>query len=103
MGKTGTLLLEPIMPVTVQHLFKLFFIKLDTVAPGLGIELFVLDALKTKPVSDKQSELWSAKGGADSEEVAELLDRVAGRIGTAHIHRYLPGEHYWPERTPEPQ
>jgi protein ImuB len=85
----------------VQHLFKLFFIKLDTVAPGLGIELFTLDALKTEPVSDKQSELWSAKGGAESEEVAELLDRVAGRIGSAHIHRYLPGEHYWPERTPQ--
>jgi protein ImuB len=86
----------------VQHLFKLFFIKLDTIAPGLGIELLVLDALKTEPISDKQSELWSAKGGADNEEVAELLDRVAGRIGTVNIHRYLPGEHYWPERTPEP-
>ncbi|WP_428329690.1 Y-family DNA polymerase [Mucilaginibacter sp.] len=84
-----------------QHLFKLFFIKLETIAPGLGIELFVLDALKTEAVNDKQSELWSAKGGADGEEVAELLDRVAGRIGTAHINRYLPGEHYWPERTPE--
>jgi protein ImuB len=85
-----------------EHLFKLFFIKLDTVAPGMGIELFVLDALKTEPVSDKQSELWSAKGGAESDEVAELLDRLAGRIGTAHIHRYLPGEHYWPERTAQP-
>jgi protein ImuB len=86
----------------VQHLFKLFFIKLDTVAPGMGIELFILDALKNEPVSDKQSELWSEKRGAESEEVAELLDRVAGRIGTANIKRYLPGEHYWPERTPQP-
>lgn len=86
----------------VPHLFKLFFIKLDTVAPGMGIELFILEARQTEPVSDKQSELWSAKGGAESDEVAELLDRVAGRIGTAPIHRYLPGEHYWPERTPEP-
>jgi protein ImuB len=86
----------------VQHIFRLFFIKLDTVAPGLGIELFTLDALKTEPVSAKQSELWRAKSGADSEEVAELLDRVAGRIGNAAINRYLPGEHYWPERTPEP-
>jgi protein ImuB len=85
----------------VPHLFKLFFIKLDTVAPGMGIELFVLDALKTEPVSDKQGEIWSSKGGADSEEVAELLDRVAGRIGSAYIQRYLPGEHYWPERTPK--
>ncbi|HEK22070.1 MAG TPA: DNA polymerase Y family protein [Bacteroidetes bacterium] len=87
----------------VQHLFKLFFNKLDTVSPGLaGIEMFTLDALKTEPISDKQSELWSAKGGADNEEVAELLDRVAGRIGTTNIHHYLPGEHYWPERTPKP-
>jgi protein ImuB len=86
----------------VPHLFKLFFIKLDTVAPGMGIELFILEARQTEPVSDKQSELWSAKGGAESDEVAELLDRVAGRIGTAPIHRYLPGEHYWPERTPKP-
>ena len=86
----------------VLHLFKLFFNKLDTVAPGLaGIELFTLDALKTEPISDKQSELWSAKGGAHNEEVAELLDRVANQIGTAPIHRYLPGEHYWPERTPK--
>ncbi|QEC74711.1 Y-family DNA polymerase [Mucilaginibacter ginsenosidivorax] len=85
----------------VQHLFKLFFIHLDNVAPGLGIELFTLDAGQTEPVSDKQSELWSAKGTLGSEEVAELLDRVAVRIGTKHINRYLPGEHYWPERTPE--
>ncbi|NCD67999.1 Y-family DNA polymerase [Mucilaginibacter agri] len=84
-----------------EHLFKLFFSKLDTIAPGLGIELFVLDALKTEATTDKQSELWSAKGGTDNEEVAELLDRLAGRIGAVHIHRYLPGEHYWPERTPK--
>lgn len=85
----------------VQHIFKLFFIKLDTVAPGMGIELFTLDAPQTEPLSDKQSELWSDKGSPDNEEVAELLDRVAGRIGNTHINRYLPGEHYWPERTPK--
>src|ERR1700761_4965911 len=102
-GKNGNISIGTNHPSNrTQHLFKLFFIKLETIAPGLGIELFVLDALKTEPVNDKQSELWSAGSGADSEEVAELLDRVAGRIGTAHINRYLPGEHYWPERTPEP-
>jgi protein ImuB len=102
-GKNGHITIGTNHPSNrVQHLFKLFFIKLDTVAPGMGIELFILDGLKTEPVSDKQSELWSAKGGAESEEVAELLDRVAGRIGTAPINRYLPVEHYWPERTPKP-
>ena len=101
-GKNGNISIGTNHPSNrTQHLFKLFFIKLETIAPGLGIELFVLDALKTEPVNDKQNELWSAGGGMDSDEVAELLDRVAGRIGTAHINRYLPGEHYWPERTPE--
>ena len=102
-GKNGNIAIGTNHPSNrVPHLFKLFFIKLDTVAPGMGIELFILDALTTEPVSDKQSELWSAKGGAESEEVAELLDRVAGRIGKVYINRYLPGEHYWPERTPKP-
>lgn len=87
----------------VAHLFRLFFIELDTVAPGEGIELFTLEALATEQVSDKQSQLWSEKGGADNEEVAELLDRVAGRIGNAHIKRFLPGGHYWPERTAQPE
>ena len=103
-GKNGSISIGTNHPSNrVPHLFKLFFIKLDTVAPGLGVELFVLEALKTEPVSDKQSELWSAKGGADNEEVAELLDRVGGRIGPQNIHLYLPGEHYWPERTAQPK
>ncbi|MBS1530916.1 MAG: DNA polymerase Y family protein [Bacteroidetes bacterium] len=82
----------------VEHLFKLFAIKLDTVAPGLGIELFVLDVGKTEPVSQKQSDLWAAQPGLNSDEVAELLDRVAGRTGNKSINRYLPDDHYWPER-----
>jgi protein ImuB len=82
-----------------EHLFKLFTLKLDTVAPGLGIELFTLDATKTEPASDKQSNLWAGKPAAGSEEIAELLDRLTMRIGSGNIHRYLPDEHYWPERT----
>lgn len=84
-----------------EHLFKLFHLKLDQVAPGLGIELFVIDAPQTEPVSDKQSDLWAGKPGADSEEVSELLDRVGGRIGPQHLQRYLPSEHHWPERSAE--
>ncbi|RVT97326.1 DNA polymerase Y family protein [Mucilaginibacter limnophilus] len=78
------------------HLFKLFFIHLDEVAPGLGIELFTLDADATEPLSNKQSDLWAGKPWADSEQVAELLDRIASR---GEIRHYLPDEHYWPERS----
>lgn len=85
-----------------EHLFKLFSLKLDTVAPGLGIELFTLEATKTEPAADKQAHLWAGKPAADSGEIAELLDRLAMRIGPGGIHRYLPEEHYWPERNAAP-
>jgi protein ImuB len=85
-----------------EHLYKLFSLEFDSVAPGLGIELFVLETSLTEPVSDKQSGLWATRPGADSEEVAELLDRVAGKIGPEHIQRYLPDQHFWPERTASP-
>src|SRR5690606_34571222 len=35
----------------------------------------------------------------DDSVLAELLDRIAGKIGPGRIHRYLPAEHYWPERS----
>lgn len=85
-----------------DHIFKLFNLQLDQVAPGLGIELFILDATKTEPASDKQSLLWNGKPGAESEQVAELLDNIGTRVGDKNIKRFLPEEHYWPERAAAP-
>ncbi|MHA4896294.1 Y-family DNA polymerase [Pedobacter sp. PWIIR3] len=86
---------------SVSHLFKLFQLKIDQIRPGLGIELFVLDATKVDDVEVPQEEMWAAKRGLDNESVIRLLDRVAGKIGTAVIRRYLPAKHYWPERSQE--
>lgn len=83
----------------VQHLFKLFELKIASIAPGLGIELFILEALKVEGVSLSQEALWARNPGLDDEEVAELLDRITTKVGTETIHRYLPDEHYWPERS----
>lgn len=83
----------------VQHLFKLFELKIAAIAPGLGIELFVLDALKVDDVTLSQEALWAANPGLNDEGVAELLDRITAKVGTGAIHRYLPDEHYWPERS----
>jgi protein ImuB len=102
-GKSGTVQIGTNHPShRVEHLFKLFSLTFDTVAPGMGIELFVLDTSHTEPVSAEQSGLWAAGPAADSEVVAELLDRVAGKIGNESIRRYLPGAHYWPERSAAP-
>jgi len=98
-GKSGQLTIGTNHPSQrTDHIFKLFALQFDQVAPGLGIEQFILDASKTEPASDKQNLLWNGKPAADSEQVAELLDNVAARVGGDHIHRYLPQEHHWPER-----
>ncbi len=81
------------------HIYKLFEFKLPGIEPALGIELFILEAPKVEDVSAAQETLWERTGGLNDVGLAELLDRIAGKIGAGHIHRYLPDEHYWPERS----
>ena len=82
-----------------KHLFKLFEIKIDSIEPALGIELFTMTALKVEEVLITQEKLWEQHGGLDDIELSELLDRIEGKMGSDHIHRYVPAEHYWPERS----
>jgi protein ImuB len=86
----------------VLHLFKLFAEKISTIEPDLGIELFVLDAPKVEDVSPLQEVLWGGPCGLDDIGLSELLDRVTNKVGAGVIRRYLPAEHYWPERSIRP-
>ena len=84
----------------VLHLLKLFEQKIETIKPGLGIELFILEAPAVEDLSTLQESLWTALGDGDQNtELANLLDRIAGKIGIQAIRRYLPAQHYWPERS----
>jgi len=80
-----------------RHLFRLFELKIATIEPALGIELFVLEAPLVEELGDLQDKLWDTKG--DQSKVAELLDNIAGKVGMQAIHRYLPAEQHWPERS----
>ena len=84
------------------HLFKLFEIKLTTIEPALGIELFVLEAPKVEDHIAEQGKMWEGAGGLEDLRLSELVDRLAARIGQKAIHRYVPDEHYWPERSFKP-
>lgn len=84
---------------SVNHLFKLFAIKTSTIEPDLGIELFVLEAPKVEDHFPKQEKMWESAGGLEDIRLAELLDRLANKVGALTMHRYLPDEHYWPERS----
>lgn len=83
----------------VEHLFRLFELKIATIEPALGIELFILEAPVVEDVDAIQEMLWNITGSTDDVSLMELLDRLAGRAGMKTIHRYLPDEHHWPERS----
>jgi protein ImuB len=80
------------------HLFKLFEHKISQIEPDLGIELFVMDAPKVEELHSSQDALWTVSG-KDESAIAELLDRLSGKTGVQAIQRFLPAEHYWPERS----
>lgn len=83
----------------IAHLYQLFDLKIAAIEPALGIELFTLTATKVEPVLIHQEKLWYGKPGLTNQNLAQLLDRLAGKIGHQAIHRYLPQAHYWPERS----
>lgn len=83
----------------VKHLFHLFELKISSIEPDLGIELFVIEATLVEDLNASQEALWQTTNGSNDKEVAELLDKIAGKVGSHVIHRYLPDEHHWPERS----
>ena len=46
-----------------------------------------------------QEKLWEGNGGLEDERLSELIDRLASKIGVQASSRYVPDEHYWPERS----
>jgi protein ImuB len=85
--------------VNIAHLFKLFELKICNIEPALGIELFTLDAPIVEEAPPSQEMLWGGVGGLEDASVSELIDRITGKVGVDTVTRYLPAEHYWPERS----
>jgi protein ImuB len=84
---------------SVSHLMRLFQLQISKIEPALGIELFVLEAPRVEDMETAQEQIWAVDRGLADTALAELLDRVAGKVGADAIQRYLPAEHYWPERS----
>ena len=82
-----------------EHLFRLFDIRLATLRPALGFELFTLHATSVDDVATVQEALWGSNNDEDAVLIAELLDRLSGKISDTAIRRFLPAAHHWPERS----
>ncbi|WP_436832318.1 Y-family DNA polymerase [Parapedobacter sp. DT-150] len=84
---------------SVRHIRRLFELKIPQIEPALGIELFVLQATKVADTNSVQESLWNNAPGLEDTALAELLDRLRGKVDTCTVSRYLPDEHHWPERS----
>ncbi|HYC39656.1 MAG TPA: DNA polymerase Y family protein [Chitinophagaceae bacterium] len=99
-GKSGEITITTTRPVSdPSHLLKLFELKMEMIEPGLGIELFVLDAFRLEELHSRQEKFWDSVSGLHDQRLSSLLDRVSNKLGSGHIFRYLPSEHHWPERS----
>lgn len=81
------------------HLLKLFALRIPEITPALGIELFVLEALRVEELDQQQESLWEESIDLADTEIAELIDRLKTKQGTLRVQRFLPDQHYWPERS----
>lgn len=80
------------------HLVKLFELKIDQLEPALGFEMFAIEAPQVEDIITLQNGFWHQKG-LGNNRLAQLLDQLTGKLGPGIVHRYLPDEHYWPERS----
>jgi len=82
---------------SIEHLFKLLELKIATIEPALGIELFILEAPVVEDMPVAQESFWGSRM-QDAAALTELLDRIGEKVGHQHIRRFIPEAHYWPER-----
>lgn len=83
--------------VNTKHLFKLFELKIASLEPAPGIELFTLEATDVEDLNACQETMFAQTGNLADKELAELIDRISSKLPDAQIRRYLPAAHYWPE------
>lgn len=80
------------------HLFKLFENHITQIEPDLGIELFVMEAGVVEELLASQDALWDMNH-AGEKAVAELQDRLSGKVGPDDIQWFVAEECHWPERS----
>ncbi|MCW3476567.1 Y-family DNA polymerase [Limobrevibacterium gyesilva] len=81
-----------------ERIAKLLGEKLDTVAPGFGIDAMVLEAEETAPLRPPQAALADL-GKPQDTELAAAIDQLANRLGSARLWRAAPHASHVPERT----
>lgn len=79
------------------HLTRLLLLKVETIDPGLGIEISRLAATRTDPLGATALAAVLA-GSEEAPDLAPLIDQLAGRVGGSAIFRTSLVESDVPER-----
>jgi protein ImuB len=82
-----------------RHLARLLTDRLETVDPGFGIEEIALAAPRTEPLDPAQLAMKEDESQDAAGDVADLVDRLAARVGSDHLYRCAPVESEYPERS----
>jgi len=67
-----------------DHLARLFRGKLDAIDPGFGIEVMILNALETAPLTVRQT-ATIVPVKSEHDNMAPLVDRLANRLGSNNV------------------
>lgn len=100
-GNIGVLRLGASLPTRDPvHIVRLFTEKLEKIDPGFGIEKLALHAEQTAPVERTQGKLEGdgVVTSSQDERLAQLIDRLAARLGEGAVTMTTPVETHIPER-----
>jgi protein ImuB len=81
----------------VKRLTRLLCDKIETVAPGFGIEIMTLAATLAEPLAPKQT--ISSLAEEPHADVSALIDTLANRVGEKQLYRIAPVASDVPERS----
>ena len=76
------------------HLLRLLEMKIETIEPGFGLDQMRLVAGRVEPLAPEQ-----LSGDRPEEDLAMLVDRLAGRLGPRRLYRATAVESDVPERS----
>ena len=100
-GRTTTIQAGLSAPAAAPaHLIRLLKEKgLERLDLGFGVDALMLCADQAEPITARQGEMEDAKGAAQAEALAGLIDRLQARLGEAAVRRPEARESWLPERS----
>lgn len=81
-----------------NHLMSLLAEKLKDIDAGFGIDVMVLEATSVERLDGVQGELQRGLKTSEADRSAQLVDRLANRLGPLRVTRLAPHASHIPER-----